>query len=235
MEIVQSNTQAMLIVNNNEEASYYIEWHPWEHTYAYFPMKTNTTDQLWHLSFSWWTQKTIGWHTWFEWSLNTSIAYSWYNARMQFIAVWIYQYWWSSSNNYRQLLCLWNSMLYNEYYRSWDYWNGVQVQTQNSSSWSWSWWKVLKTSITSWQWYLLAYWYDWSKWYLSVNWENYREIWWPSSSAWYSWYSYFMYGWSSAWSWWKMVLWATIYEDQMRSQQDLTKYFNKTKKDYWYS
>ena len=231
---MQSSSECMLIIDCNEEAMSYLGWRPWEHTYAYFPMETNTTDQLWHLSFSWGTQKTIGGHTWYERALNTSIAYNWYNSRMQFVAVRIYQYWGSSSSNYRQLLCLWNSMLYNELFRSWEYWNAVQVQTSNQSSWGWAWGEKVNTWITAWKWYLLAYWYDGSKWYLSVNWETYRQVWWPSSSAWYSWYWYFMYGGSSYHSGWKMVLWATIYEDQMWSQEELTKYFNKTKASYWY-
>lgn len=48
MAIVQSDTESMLIINCNEEASSYLDWQPWADTYAYYKLETDLNDYSWN-------------------------------------------------------------------------------------------------------------------------------------------------------------------------------------------
>ena len=59
MEIVQADTQAMLIIESNDEASEYLGWKPWANTLFYYSFDNSNLND--------WSWKWNNW-TWYSWA-----------------------------------------------------------------------------------------------------------------------------------------------------------------------
>ena len=77
MEIVQADSNAMKIVNANDEASSYLVWKPWANTFLYYSFDWDVLDHSWN-GRNWRVQQTItydmsmwykGASTWWYWLL----------------------------------------------------------------------------------------------------------------------------------------------------------------------
>ena len=235
VEIVQSNTQAMLIINANDEASEYIKWKPWTNTLSYFPLRTDFSDSLsnrtlspYNVSISWWyavlstdtsrmpISSGISWSSitasvWFYyWQYNTSWSWS---------SIFVRSWW-----DYHHLLISWNTNDWKAYWRVWYYNKDASTKFQ-----SWS------LNLSPWNWYHIVVTKDWTNEKIYVNSELVLD---NNNSFNNNSYPISIIG-NYNWSWWKQwAIWKmceVIFETWNWSQQYITKYFNKTKKEFWYS
>ena len=145
VEIVQSDSESMSIINCNDEALSYMWWHPWVNTYGYYPLTANWNDQsgnnrnltVWSgITFS----ETNGAylpntsHTWMLEPFQITSSWNWTIARWQKVSAdksndqrWIDIYW-NSSN---RICTLW------DWNKQWLYvgWDTRQQRTETANIW----------------------------------------------------------------------------------------------------
>ena len=190
---------------------------PWVHTVAYFPFETDATDHSWNwitLSNSW-SKQTL----WYKFQSASTFSRNLNTAR--FASLWckVISWWWSWTWQVALIMYWW--MCYNLMHWQSDFRNTIQF-------WNWSSWRKSWTWMSTNQRYNLAWSYDWSKAVMRVNATKTVLV---NSSSYYSQ--------SNAdalisWSWYNIDLSKVIFEDAVPSDEDIIKYFNKTKREYWY-
>ena len=237
MEIVQSNTQAMLIIESNEEAQWYFWRKPWANTIAYIPLKSDLLDHSWNdisLTNNWVTLNTsqISWRCcwYFNWKAmrwTCSKIQSWPETAsvwVKFTSIstsswcWIFGRWDLSTQATRAF------MLYT---------------SSKNSSWA------LAVSIYSWDivsttkpslnvWHLCTATRSSSNmYYLYLDWQLLTSW---SLSPWTAWQTVMIGRSPNAqyeYSYWYMA--EAILENRQWSASEILEYYNKTKKYFWIS
>ena len=233
MEVVQSSDEAMLIIDNNEEASGYMKWKPWVNTVAYFPL-----DSQYQLSDATWN---------FTPSSSSGVSITTLN--------WIECAFTNSNNQvlYSKNFSTWNNA------HTWSFWI---YRTSNSPEWSVvisTWYGTGTRAKVMWFHYQNLFFWGWNNdTYDTVEWplnQRFNFIWtfdWSTSKCYYNatlvrtksqTYSVDSNNSSSLFnqritntSWNQQTYWYVkdiIMEDRAWTQEECTKYVNKMKKQFW--
>lgn len=230
MNFYKSNLiQHIIIVVQNKSITPDYWRKPWVHTVAYFPFETDATDHSWNWNVLentqylskqtlWYKRQFSQWTTWR--SYNVQFTNSQWNAK--FISMW-----------YRLNSASWNS----NWLALMRYWTTYSPSHERSDMS----WKIAVFTNSSWRigvsvnwmsfnaWHHLTIWYDWSKILISKD---------GVQSTLYNW-SWYNFGNEISIAWWwnntNMIAFVSefICEDRCRTQEEITKYYNKTKSKYW--
>lgn len=223
MEVVQSSYEAMLIINCNEEAMEYFGRHPWPNTVAYFPLVDDATDTVNGITLTnSWTKDATIWRT-----FNTTVDYSNVTKikESNFISVWIrinsWLYWTSCCT---QLFDVWERPIsYCTSHSQSQFRNSIHCNDTSNNR------PYINTGMEQWTRYLYCAWYeDWKAYY----WKNgVKQV--ISNNC------------KSTWGLGELIrvqgagvnitLSDLRLESQLPSDEDTVKYFEKTKKNYWYT
>ena len=208
-------------------------WEPSNHTRLYMPMKTDLLDNSqYHITLTWNNKVTL--ENWFwkftakYWTSNwvSYIAWNLWNMTDTTLSMWI-KFWSPSSTS--------QTTMYP--FQMWDSW--VQWRLVYDVSWKslwfneWAYKKWDKTSITVWTWYHVLFTFaSWwlFKWYInntkiveySSTYQQWKQfvLWWlwtpsPDLFSWFTWY-----------------MSEVIIEDKIRTDKEITSYYNKLKPNY---
>ena len=149
MEIVQSNTESMLIIESNDEASQYIWYQVNSNTLSYFPFKDDLLDVTWNRTI---TPSNVNVS---DWAVNITSANSYMLLNN---AVWWseitasvrYYYWWYNTT------WEWNTLLCRN---TWTY-HHVLIPWRNNTPWT--------------VWFYNSNWYPWNK--VITPWKRYHIV-----------------------------------------------------------
>lgn len=212
----------MLIIDNNEEASSYLDWLPWIHTVAYFPLKENVTDTITGMTLSNpWSWATL-WRT-----FNTTVDYSNVTQikKSNFLCVRMK----INSGLYgtsccTQLFDVWERPIsYCTSHSQSQFRNSIHCNDTNNN------WPYINTWMTQGTWFWFCAWYEngvayyWKNWVKQVISNNCKSTWGLGELI------------RVQGAGVNITLSDLRCEDQIPSQEDLEKYFNKHKSDYWIS
>ena len=160
MEIVQADSNAMKIINANDEADWYLVWKPWANTLAYYKLETDLLDYSWNnyniVNNQWVTFTTLNWIKCAYWNGNVW-AYSNNNIFASGTSTFTVSIWFKKVWNLSHPQCLW--------------WFGQPNSSQ--SAWAWihttsPWWSIPAWWLMIWRW-----WNDTYSWYqTNTNWTN---------------------------------------------------------------
>ena len=201
------------------------EWKPDANTVMHFPFKNDILDKVWNATIPIsWTKQSV----WYQFSSSGQVDFTNSPTNCRFISVWLKYI--SSQWDYNQITStfIWE-VLYNFNHKSTDFYHRFQYHSNASSSSPST--TVYPTSsqqnTNSNQWYHMAYWTDWTKVYAYLNSVKVRETtivnWLHTNTS------------MKLFQQMNIVFWELIWEKAMRSQTDITNYFNKTKWKYWLS
>lgn len=188
-------------------------WKPWSNTVMYYPFVNDQLDKVWSSSISTtWTNEAL-WYTfsssWQMWITNPP-------TNCRFVSVWVK---YNSANwQYNQwpMTYIW-WMLYNFWHSNSSYLKKFQAQTASSS------WNVSSEQSTStWIWYYMAFWYDWTKAIAYINWSKVRE---QTMSVYTSWTMFI-------WSQINETLSEYIWESVFWTESEIQSYYYNTKSNY---
>lgn len=232
MEIVQSNTEAMLIIESNDECSDYIVWKPWNDVVLYVPLEDDIAEKTWKNTITNYSVSltTLNWvKCWyFNWSARIETSQRQFSNTSHTLSAWIYypDSWFTGWCNALSSNPCW---VYN-----WDIisitssWTIVNytVYTWNTS------WEIKKSNLNlKWGWHNVVF----SWWTLYLDWQ---VIW---SNSWnYTWNQIYTIWWhttnsSCTRSFMKWYLREVIIWNSVWNAQEVLKYYNKTKKYFWIS
>lgn len=238
MEIVQADSNAMLIIESNDEAQGYMEWKPTNNTIAYYKFENNLNDSSWN-------NRNLSMATWSfsYWTLSSWIKYVQTNKSAQTNSISIpYNKWVAFTLNFRLSF----DSVYNTYWTSiieihswWSDWIIRPVHSWNSSA-STRIFLLNNNSLTytpspvwSWNMYTFVCDWNWIKFYVNSNliWTGSLPM--PNTNN-----PYFKINWV-----WNNT--STTYTSQDKisefilekakwNQSDIQKHYNRTKSLYWY-
>ena len=217
-----------------EEKYIYWGWSPWSNTIAYYPLNSTTTvnDRSGN-GYNWTLNWTITFGSWLWW---VDCAYFSWNS-------------WSYIQVAHNTKLATNTVTYSMWIASKDYnWNRwiIYKWAFNGGNWIYSLsnytninWRIWDTSHSytafSWNdvWTYLTVTYDWTSWNVYKNW---TLLWSFNQSATISWDTNPLYIWayrssSYCFYWYISNL---IVEDKVRTADEIAKYYDQTKKRYWY-
>ena len=226
-----------------EKQIYPATWKPWANTLLYIPMDTasGTTDQSnYHRTYttSWLTHTTFNGVDCYQnsnWNINLwTSATSWLvPSSLEFTAnFWVYKpnttswtaiFAWAVQSSYFQ------SIQFNENQKiQYDWWNPSTTEwriADNNARWTTS-WHLLTITIKDW---VNSFYID-SNLIGTNSWgaNNWFGAWHTNIQQWI--YIYAARNGSWVWSWY---VWEVIMEDKWWSSDDITKYFNQKKWNYW--
>lgn len=210
------------------------KWKPWANTLSYFPLRTDFVDVKWartlspyNVSISWWyavlSQATsrLPLSSGISWTSITAMCwfyYQQYNTTWSWSSIFVRNWW-----DYHHLLISWNQNDWIALWRVWYYNKDVSPKFQYSNM-----------NLTPWNWYHLVITKNWSneKIYVNSNLVLDNNYWFNNSS--YPISIIWNYN-SSGWQQWAIgKMCEVIFETWNWTQADITKYFNKTKSEFWY-
>ena len=193
-------------------------------TQCYYPFQENNIDKTGKTSLSsWWTKET-----WWYRFQNTSLTFSWDDSVSTFCSFWI-----KVNSNIEQVSSdswingiwvtrKWAMCLNLNHKNSW-FVNTIQF-------WDWSTWYKSGAWLTKWQWYHVAFWFNWSQAYMYINWiktiiktgSSYRN----TSGD----YKYII-----NYQWWHAidVVIADFIKDTVDRESDIIPFYNDSKSRYW--
>ena len=189
-------------------------WKPWANTLAYFPLKENQNDVMWNYTLPLtWTQEQI-WYTFNKsWDQNITI-----NSSQRFVSCWVKIN--SYLSNWAQILSACNGWPFYNYY------NSYSDSNKRFQAYSWS-SRVfnsdqIQTNANTW--YHYAWWWDGTKVVCYLNWSKVAE-WTCNVNVWTS--CKFITNINVTFS-------ELIYESAVRTDQEISDYYNQTKSNYGY-
>lgn len=219
---MQSDTESMLIINCNDEAMEYLWFRPTTNTIAYFPLKDDVLDIVQGISLTnSWTKETI-WRTF----TGSTTTFSDRNktSPTKFISIWIkINSWLNWTSCCTQLFDLWTiPCCYVTSHSDSVFRNTVHFNNGSSRP-------RANTGIQQGTWYHLAYWYYNGTVYMRVN--NVKtQVWTNCQSSW-GWNDFIRINGVNV----NITCSDYIMEKTGWTDEELTKYWNKTKKNYWYT
>ena len=234
MEIVQTSSEAMLIIECNDEANWYMDWMPTENTIWYRPLTQDFNDKLWNYNLSNKWSTTISTIWWIKGALFSNALTSWLYHDNIPIPTWnsaktinLRMYPTSYNTSEEDAIFIWNWWSYNQ---------SRIIYNINPLSFSQWWWSVSSSNnielnkrtnvIISTNWndiYMYINWQQVKTWTLSINTQwNKIAIWFwrqqnDDSAHRFIWY-----------------INRVILEKIFRSSTDANQYFTKMKWKYWY-
>ena len=191
---------------------------PWANTVFYFPFGTDQLDHVWSASIdTTWTQDTLWYNFSSSWEMKVVDA----PTTMRFLSAWVKYN--SYENNTSQFWWTYEGfMLYNFRHSE----DASYDRVFQASSWMYSYMKSSQQSTTTWQWYHMAMWYDWTYSYWYLNWQQvWKGTWW-----WFTWWWYIKLG-----HWIDMTVSEYIGESVCWTAQEVSDYYDQTKANYWIS
>ena len=211
----------MSIIECNEEASGYLDWMPSEHTVVHFPFKENAVDTItWMTLTNSWTQTSL-WRT-----FNTTVDYS--NTtqakKMNFICVRMkINSWLNGTTCCTQLFDVWERPIsYCTSHSQSQFRNSIHCNDTNNNR------PYINTGMTQWTWFWYCAWYENGTAYYWKNGVKQTISTICKSSGGLS--ELIRVQWAGV----NITLSDLRCEDVIPSQEDLEKYFNKHKSEYWY-
>lgn len=209
---------------------WWYKWIPWENTLAYFPFNDDLLDHSWNWvtlsNTSYLSKQTLGYKWQFsQWNTWYSIMAEFSNSNAKFISVW---YNVSSSSWNSTILCMqkyW-AVWYNTSHLNSNLSGKIAIFTNSSRSiWATANWMSFNAR------HHFTIWYDWSKVLISKD---------GVQSTLYNW-SWYNFGNSVQIVWWwnntNMIAFVSefICESECWSADEISKYYNSTKANYWIS
>lgn len=190
-------------------------WQPGPNTVLYFPFKTDQLDHVWSASIdTTWTQDTLWYNFSSSWEMKVVDAPS----TTTFMSAWVKYN--SYENNTSQFWWTYKGFMLYNFRHSEDV---SYDRVFQASSWMYSYIKSSQQSTTTWQWYHIAMWYDWTYSYWYLNWQQvWKGTWW-----WYTWWWYVRFG-----HWIDMNVSEYIWESVCWTEQEVLDYYNATKDNY---
>jgi hypothetical protein len=189
-------------------------WKPWANTVMYFPFKEDQTDKIWSATINvTWTKDSVIWYTFDkQWDLLVNNR----PTTCRFVSVWV-RY---NQSHWAYVQAPWTyigQILYNFSHWESSYVKKFQIQTARSN-----WTLSTEQNTTTWVWYHLAMWYDWSKVVAYLNWS---KVWETTVSAYTSWTMRF-------WCDINETVSEYIWESVCWTAQEVSDYYNQTKSNY---
>lgn len=205
-----------------------MDWKPWEHTYAYFPFKDDANDHSWKWVTLSNTQYISKQTLWYKWQFSQGSTWQWFslhfnNSNVKFLSMW-YKVLNSSWNSNICTLSRYWAVWYNTSHGNSELNNKIAIYTSSSRT---------RWAIINWmsfnEWHHISIWYDWSKVLVSKDWVQSTLYNW----SWYNFWDEISFAW-----WWnntnfQVLISDCICENLCWTQEEITKYYNKTKSKYW--
>ena len=194
------------------------KWSPWSNTLAYFPLTENQTDQVWNAGINLtWTKQNVG----FYFNATGSIDVTNLPSKPSFWAYWVQLNRKATSTDTISFFMVdgWPRFIWADI--SW----AGQFKYVNSSSsfvtWGTAQWHNLNT------WYHLAFGWDWTNFRAFHNW---NLVWsWTATFKSYTGNSVSLL----KNNWWAITVSDVIFENRLRTAQEIQDYYNNTKSNYW--
>ena len=235
MEIVQSDSHAMAIINCNEEALAYFDYSPNADTLVYLPLEWDLTDKTWKTTPVWnsITFETQWWKLWvrFAWNTNSYINLSWVQSldTTDFtISFWIYVIW----NSDIIFVHRWNSDSTNMDLHF------IRRSTNKVDLWFYSNDCAWNVAVSNWRWYNLTWTYNHSTRAMRtyVNWAlDWSRTWSWNPNFWTYDIQLWCKRWRTTWNAVNGVMSRFILEKREWSSSEVAEYVNKFKDEYWIS
>jgi hypothetical protein len=188
---------------------------PWENTVMYFPFIEDQIDKIWSATINvTWTKDSVIWYTFDkQWELLVNNP----PTTCRFVSVWVRynQSHWTYVQSPSTYI---GQVLYN--FSHWASWWSKKFQIQ---TWINSYSLSTEQNTTTWVWYHLAMWYDWSKVVAYLNWS---KVWEATVSAYTS-------GTMRIWADINETVSEYIWESVCWTAEQVAWYYNLTKSNYW--
>lgn len=199
-------------------------WLITDNTFCYYPFSENGNDSTWNTTLSTqWTKSTL----WYTFNFNgTAINFNKTLSWTRFCSFWFKWVSWNTASNNLQIWVVWKWSMCLNYSHTWSWWTN-SVQANNNSTWY-----KYGTVYTLWQRWHLAYWYNWTEYYVYVNWVKHVITTWtaPWSSESESKFIWSQYTWSSyAYN----FIISDFILDKADRESEIVAHFNATKSLYW--
>jgi hypothetical protein len=214
-------------------------WTPWANTVWYWTFDDRDASQITDFSWkgnnlTWWTMPTYTQVSWTNYAGNYANVSSWAVPNKSFwtmnepmtVLVWVMvtatwqkyvSYFWTSSSYYQNSLIYWYNSWQFEYYEDKTY-QGTKRVTIKS-------WVSLNT------WYLIWYTRNWTSVTTYCNWVAWWTTTWHSDTSNKTFYLWNSNAWWSERFWGK--IWECIVENKVRTDEEVSDYYNQTKFNYW--
>ena len=237
METVEASTEAMLIIDNNSEASSYMKWKPWANTLLYMPLNWDLLDYSWNNN-----NGTAYWTVTFNTVENRQYAYTNNSAiTLTSYPVWTWNpndftfVWWAKltpSTWYCSIFHMWSD---STSYRfnliiNYRWWSGPYQHIMDLYSWNIYLSQNMNSPQYPWEWVCVVYTYEKSTHTHTLYLNNVQS--WQSNSYSLNIWSSFKYIWRPN-SWNNCWLAEIIFESWIWTAEQRTDYYNKTKKQFW--
>lgn len=204
------------------------EWQPWPNTVAYYPLRANFNDASWNsrnLTNSWWTITTVGWISCAYYNWSSYSRYSWYalTRTARTICVWV------RLTNPKWVLHI---SKYNVWGPTWSLWLNTQSNKFKMSDWT-SIDQLWTTTINSSTWYNVVLTQQWNNAWLYVNWSLEKSVTnYPAEQTTPDSRSIFCKDYTSLSEKSTWYINEVILENQVRTSDMVTQYYNSTKDNY---
>ena len=196
-------------------------FNPTSSTVLYYPFETDQLDKVWSSSIAvTGSKQTLG----YTFNSSSNIAINTPPTTCRFVSYWIkynssnwnytqwpYTYIWQMLYNFKHSLTYLNQAFqYHSTYR----WN-TGLEYPHSSA----------QSTSTWNWYYMAYWTDWSKVYAYLNW---NKVWEATITPWLDSNTVM-----NLWNQINMTISDLIWEKRVWTATEVSNYYNQTKANYW--